>query len=73
MRERIEAALERIRPVLRADGGDVQLVDVSPAGVVQVRLSGGCRTCVMSRMTLKNGIERIIQHEVPEILSVEAV
>lgn len=73
MRERIEAALERIRPVLRADGGDVQLLDVSPAGVVLVRLTGACRRCVMSRMTLKNGIEKTILREVPEVLSVEAV
>ncbi|KJS32670.1 MAG: nitrogen fixation protein NifU [Desulfatitalea sp. BRH_c12] len=73
MKEKVEAAIEKIRPMLKADGGNVELVDVSPEGVVQVRLQGACRGCPMSQMTLKNGIERIIKQEVPEVKKVEAV
>ena len=57
MREKVEAALERIRPSLQADGGDVKLIDIND-GVVSVRLTGGCSSCPMSAMTLKHGIER---------------
>ncbi len=73
MRERVQAALDMIRPVLRADGGDVELVDVTDAGVVKVRLRGACQGCTMSRMTLKNGIERTILKGIPEVKSVESV
>ncbi len=73
MREKVEKALEKIKPVLQADGGDVELVDVSDDGVVQVRLQGACKGCPMSQMTLKNGIERIILAEIPEVKRVEAV
>lgn len=73
MREKIEAAIEKIRPMLQADGGDLELVDVSEDGVVQVRLQGACSGCPMSQMTLKNGVERIIKQEVPEVKSVESV
>lgn len=72
MREKIEAALAEIRPALLADGGDVQLVDVSE-GVVTVRLTGACGGCPMSTMTLRNGIERVIKEQVPEIKEVVAV
>jgi len=71
MRDRIEQVLDQIRPHLQADGGDVELVDVSD-GVVTVRLTGACSGCPMSQMTLKNGVERIIKENVPEIKSVEA-
>jgi len=71
MREQVEAALEQIRPALRADGGDVELVDVVD-GVVSVRLTGGCGGCPMSAMTLKNGIERVVKSEVPEVKEVVA-
>ena len=71
MRERIEEVLDQIRPHLRADGGDVELVDVND-GVVTVRLTGACNGCPMSQMTLKNGVERVIKENVPEIKSVEA-
>lgn len=71
MREKIEQVLDQIRPHLRADGGDVELVDVSD-GVVTVRLTGACQGCPMSQMTLKNGVERVIKENVPEIKSVEA-
>ncbi|MGD9010411.1 MAG: NifU family protein [Desulfobacteraceae bacterium] len=72
MKEKVQAAIEKIRPMLKADGGDVELVDVVD-GIVQVRLQGACSGCPMSQMTLKNGIERIIKQEVPEIKSVESV
>jgi len=73
MREKVEAALNKIRPMLQADGGNVELVNVSPEGVVQVRLQGACSGCPMSQMTLKNGIERVIKEAVPEVKTVEAV
>ncbi|NJB68980.1 Fe-S cluster biogenesis protein NfuA [Desulfobaculum xiamenense] len=73
MRERIEAALAKVRPALQADGGDVELVEVTEDGIVKVRLQGACKGCPMSQMTLKHGIERFILKEVPEIKGVEAV
>lgn len=73
MRAKVESALDKVRPALQADGGDVELVDVSDDGVVQVRLQGACKGCPMSQMTLKNGIERILRKEVPEVKRVEAV
>lgn len=69
---RVEAAIERVRPVLMADGGDCELVDVRD-GVVWLRLVGACGSCPMSQMTLKSGIERVIMQQVPEIVRVEAV
>jgi Fe-S cluster biogenesis protein NfuA len=69
MREKVVAALDKIRPALKADGGDVELVDVKD-GVVTVRLTGACAGCPMSIMTLKNGIERIVKQEVPEVKEV---
>lgn len=73
MRDKVEKALDKIRPMLAADGGSVELVDVSDDGVVKVRLSGACGCCPMSSMTLKMGIERILKQEVPEVKKVEAV
>ena len=73
MKEQVQAAIDKIRPMLKADGGDVELIDVSEDGVVQVRLRGACSGCPMSQMTLKNGIERIIKQEVPGIKTVESV
>ena len=73
MKEKVEAAIEKIRPMLKADGGNVELVNVSEDGIVQVSLQGACRGCPMSQMTLKNGIERIIKQEVPQVKRVEAV
>jgi len=72
MKEKVETALNEIRPMLQADGGDVELVEVE-GGVVKVRLQGACAGCPMSQMTLKNGIERILKEKIPEIESVEAV
>ncbi len=73
MREKVEQALNKVRPRLQADGGDVELLDVSADGVVKVRLKGACGGCPMSQLTLKMGIERILKQEVPEVKSVEAV
>ena len=72
MREKVEAALEKIRPALQADGGDVQLVDVNE-GVVTVRLTGACGGCPMATMTLHQGIERVLREQVPEVKEVVAV
>jgi Fe-S cluster biogenesis protein NfuA len=72
MREKVEAALEKIRPALQADGGDIELVDVID-GVVKVRLTGACAGCPMSTMTLKMGVERILKEEVPEVKEVQAL
>ena len=71
MKEKVEAAINKIRPMLQADGGDVELVDVKE-GVVTVRLQGACAGCPMSQMTLKNGIEKILKKEIPEVVSVES-
>lgn len=73
MREKVEVALDKIRPMLQMDGGDVQLIDVTEDGVVKVRLRGACMGCPMSQMTLKAGIERQLMTEVPEIKEVIAV
>lgn len=73
LREQIEDALNKVRPSLQADGGDVELVDVDEEGVVKVRLTGACGGCPMSQMTLKMGIEKVLKQNVPEINSVEAV
>ncbi len=73
MKEKVESALNKIRPSLRADGGDVELVEISPDGIVKVRLTGACGNCPMSQMTMKTGIEKIIKEEVPGIKEVIAV
>lgn len=73
MREKVEAVLGKVRPMLQRDGGDVELVDVQDDGIVKVRLTGACSGCPMSTMTLKNAIEETIKNEVPEVKSVEQV
>lgn len=73
LKERVQDALEKVRPSLQADGGDVELVDVSDDGLVKVRLQGACAGCPMSTMTLKMGIEKILKQNVPEVSKVEAV
>jgi Fe-S cluster biogenesis protein NfuA len=73
MREQIEQALDKIRPALQRDGGDIELVDVEEDGVVKVRLTGACGGCPMSQMTLKQGVERIVKQLVPEVKTVESV
>lgn len=72
MKEAVEKALAKIRPMLQRDGGDVELVEVDN-GIVKVRLTGACKGCPMSQMTLKNGIERLLKQEVPGLAAVEAV
>ena len=69
MKEKVEAVLDKIRPSLEADGGNVELVDVKD-GVVKVKLTGACAGCPMSTITLKNGIERILKNEIPEVKEV---
>ncbi len=71
MKEKVQEVLDMIRPMLKADGGDVELVEVKD-NVVKVRLQGACAGCPMSQMTLKNGIEKIIKKEIPEIIAVES-
>lgn len=71
-RTKVEAALNRVRPALQADGGDAEILDISPEGVVTLKLVGACGGCAMSTMTLKQGIERVIRMEVPEIVAVQA-
>jgi len=72
MREKVEKALNEVRPYLQADGGDVGWVEVEN-GVVKVKLTGACSGCPMSQMTLKQGIESHVKKAIPEISSVESV
>jgi Fe-S cluster biogenesis protein NfuA len=72
MREQVERSLQKIRPMLQADGGDVQLVDVVD-GIVKLRLQGACAGCPGAQMTLKMGVERQLKKDVPEVKAVEAV
>lgn len=71
--DKVERALDSIRPYLEADGGNVKFLDVSPEGVARVELLGACGTCPMSAMTLKAGVEEAIRSAVPDIVRVEAV
>ena len=73
MKDKVQEAIDKIRPMLKADGGDVELVEVGADGVVKVRLKGACAGCPMSQMTLKNGIEKMLQRDIPEVKSVESV
>jgi Fe-S cluster biogenesis protein NfuA len=73
LKEKVQKAIDMVRPGLQADGGDVELVDVSPEGVVKVKLTGACHGCPMSQMTLKMGIEKIIKQQVPEIKEVVSI
>lgn len=73
MKDQVKAALDKIRVNLQADGGDAELVDVGPDGVVKVRLKGACRGCPMSQMTLKRGIESALKSAVPGVTSVVGV
>jgi Thioredoxin-like proteins and domains len=73
MKEEVQKAINTVRPNLQADGGDVELVDISADGVVKVRLTGACHGCPMSQMTLKMGIEKIIKQQVPGVKEVVSV
>jgi len=73
MKEKVLKALDKIRPHLQADGGDVELIGVSADGIVTVKLKGACGHCPMAAMTLQNGVTRIIKQEVPEVKEVKAI
>lgn len=73
MKEEVASILETVRPALQADGGDVELVEVTEDGIVKVRLKGACGSCPMSTMTLKMGIERAIKEKIPSIKEVVQV
>ena len=73
MKEKVAAALEGIREMLQADGGDLELVEITADGVVRVRLKGACACCPGAQMTLKQGVEKRLKQLVPEVKSVESV
>lgn len=73
LRVKVEAAMERIRPAVEADGGGIELVNVKDDGTVEVRMTGGCVGCAMSSLTLKAGVERYLKAMVPEVKTVEAL
>lgn len=70
MKQKVQEALNLVRPALQADGGDVELIDVTEDGIVKVRLLGACGSCPMSTMTLKMGIERTLKEKVPGVKEV---
>ena len=73
LKNKVEGALDKIRPSLTADGGGVDLIDVTEDGVVKVKLTGACGGCPMSQMTLKMGIEKMLKKEIPEVKEVIGV
>lgn len=70
-KQRVQKSLDKVRPALQADGGDVELVEITADNVVKVKLKGACGGCPMAQMTLKNGIEKFLKKEIPEVKSVE--
>ncbi len=73
MKAEVQKAIEKVRPGLQADGGDVELVEVTDDGIVKVKLTGACHGCPMAQMTLKMGIEKIIKQQVPSVKEVVSV
>ncbi|OPZ82111.1 MAG: Fe/S biogenesis protein NfuA [bacterium ADurb.Bin429] len=73
MEEKVQAALDEIRPFLQADGGDVEFVGMDDDGTVRVKLTGACGGCPMAQMTLQAGVERVVKERVPEVTQVVAV
>lgn len=71
--QRVEQVINRIRPAVQSDGGDLELVDVSDDGVVKIRLHGACVGCPSSQMTLQMGVERNVRERVPEVVAVQQV
>ncbi|PKN77725.1 MAG: hypothetical protein CVU48_10665 [Candidatus Cloacimonetes bacterium HGW-Cloacimonetes-1] len=69
-REQVEAVLDKIRPAIQSDGGDVDLINIREDNVIEVRLKGACGTCPMATLTLKAGIERVMKEEIPEVVEV---
>ena len=72
LKERIIEVLDKVRPALQADGGDVEFVELTADNIVKVRLQGACKGCPMSQQTLKQGIEKFMLKEIPEIMGVES-
>ena len=72
-KEKVKQVLDKIRPGLQADGGDVKLINVNDNGIIEVELQGACRGCPMSELTLKNGIERTLKENIPEVKEVRSV
>ncbi|HDZ76837.1 MAG TPA: NifU family protein [Candidatus Omnitrophica bacterium] len=72
-KERVEKALDKVRPMLAADGGNVELVEVTEDGIIRLKLTGTCGCCPMSQVTLKNGVEKMLKQEIPEIKQVDAI
>ena len=72
-KQQVEQALDKIRPFLQRDGGDIQLIDVTEDGIVKVQLTGACHGCPMSQMTLKQGVERALMKEVPGVKEVQSI
>jgi Fe-S cluster biogenesis protein NfuA len=73
MKEKVQEVIDEIRPNLQADGGDIDLVDVTPEGIVKVKLRGACSGCPGAAMTLKMGVERLLKKRIPEVTGVENV
>ncbi|HOP34734.1 MAG TPA: NifU family protein [Syntrophales bacterium] len=73
MKEKVQALINDVRPKLQADGGDIELIDVTGDGVVKVKLLGACGGCPMAQMTLKMGVERYLKSKLPEVQKVESV
>ena len=71
--QKVELALDSIRPYMETDGGNIRIIDITPEMVVRVELTGNCGTCPMSTMTMKAGVEQAILKMVPEIVSVVAI
>ena len=71
--ERVEKAIDTVRPYLEADGGNVKIVEITPQNIVKLELTGTCSNCAMSSMTMKAGIEEAVKREVPEIVAAEAI
>lgn len=72
-KEKVQKVIDKIRPNLQADGGDIELVEVTKNGVVKIKLLGACQGCPMSQMTLKMGVEKFLKKEIPEIKEVVSV
>ena len=70
MKDKVQKVIDKIRPSLQADGGDIELVDVDENGIVTVRLTGACHGCPMAQITLKNGVEKFLKQELPEVTAV---
>lgn len=73
LKEKVETAIQNVRPSLQADGGDIELVSVDDTGNVKVKLKGACNGCPMAQMTLKQGVEKYLKENIPEVSSVESV